>query len=68
MAILDSAVSHFVSRRFVVCDKGEYLRNAMNMIERCAASYILVMDRETMVGLVAHRQVRGFVQLATEVN
>ena len=58
MAILGSAVSRFVSRRFVVCGKGEYLHNAMYMIERCAASHILVMDRETMVRLVAHRQIR----------
>jgi signal-transduction protein with cAMP-binding, CBS, and nucleotidyltransferase domain len=68
VAILDSMVSRFVSSRFVVCDKGEYLHDAMKMIERCAASHILVMDRETMVGLVAHRQVQGFARLAAEVN
>lgn len=68
MAIFDSVISRFVSRRFVVCDKSEYLHNAMDMIERCAASHILVMDRATMVRLVAHPQIRGFIQLATVVN
>ncbi len=68
LAALDSAVSRFVSNSFVVCDKGEYLDDAMKMIEWHAASHMLVMDRETMVGLVAHRQVRGFVRPMAEVD
>lgn len=67
-AVLDSTVSRFISGRFVVCDKAEYLHDAMQMIERHAASHMLVMDRESMVGLVAHRQVRGFVRPAAEVG
>ena len=67
-AVLDLTVSRFVSSRFVVCDKGEYLHDAMEMIERRAASHMLIMDRETMVGLVAHRQVQGFVRPVAELN
>jgi predicted transcriptional regulator len=67
-AVLDSTVARFVSGRFVVCDKGEHLHDAIEMIERRAASHMLFMGRETMVGLVAHRQVRGFIQPVAEVN
>ncbi len=67
-AALDSTVSRFVSSRFVVCDKGEHLHDAMKMIERRAVSHMLIMDRETMVGLVAHRQVQDFIRPVAEVN
>jgi hypothetical protein len=68
MAILDSAVSLFVSRRFIVCDKGEYLRNALNIIERCAALIYWSRTEKLQSDSWPTSVVRDFVQLATEVN
>ncbi|MBU6419791.1 MAG: CBS domain-containing protein [Proteobacteria bacterium] len=67
-SILDARISRFVSDRYVVCDKGEMLPDAVKMIEGRAASHMLVMDRDAMIGLVTHRQVRHFVKPITGTN